>query len=74
VGVGVLAFYVVLLLAGGQDIFAQQLSVSVTSVVWAFRILVLVLPVVAGWLAWKISHDLRRSDEQAAHKEAVLVG
>jgi ubiquinol-cytochrome c reductase cytochrome b subunit len=74
VGVGVLTFYVVLLLAGGQDIFAQQLSVSVTSVVWAFRILVLVLPVAAGWLAWKISHDLRRSDEQAAHKEAVLVG
>ena len=36
-GVGVLAFYAVLLLGGAQDIWAQKLDVSLTAVLWTFR-------------------------------------
>ena len=59
IGVGVLTFYSVLLLAGGQDIWAQKLDVGLSSVLWTFRILLVVLPVVFGWLSWKVCRDLQ---------------
>jgi ubiquinol-cytochrome c reductase cytochrome b subunit len=59
-GVVVLAFYAVLLLAGGQDIWAQQFGVSLSSVLWTFRITVFVVPVLLGLLTWKLCRDLQR--------------
>jgi quinol---cytochrome-c reductase cytochrome b subunit len=59
IGVGVLTFYSVLLLAGGQDIWAETFGISLTAVVWTFRVLVLALPPVFGWFAWKLCRDLR---------------
>ena len=43
-----LSFYLVLLLAGGQDIIAQKLHVSIIPVTNTFRVLVLILPPVAA--------------------------
>ena len=40
----------VLLLAGAQDILAQHLDVGLSSVLWTFRILLVVLPVLLGGL------------------------
>ena len=61
IGVGVLAFYVVLTLAGGQDIFAQHLGVSIASVTWALRIALLVVPLaVARWPSPDLSRPGRR--------------
>ena len=59
IGVAVLTFYSVLLLAGGQDIWAQKLDVGLSSVLWTFRILLVVLPVLLGWLSWKLCRDLQ---------------
>ncbi len=59
IGVAVLTFYSVLLLAGGQDIWAQKLDVGLSSVLWTFRILLVVLPVLLGWLSWKVCRDLQ---------------
>jgi hypothetical protein len=59
-GVVVLTFYAVLLLAGGQDIWAQQLDVSLSSVLWTFRVLVFVLPVIFGAFTYKLCRDLER--------------
>jgi hypothetical protein len=59
-GVVVLSFYAVLLLAGGQDIWAQQLDVSLSAVLWTFRVLVFVLPVVFGAFTYKFCRDLER--------------
>jgi ubiquinol-cytochrome c reductase cytochrome b subunit len=74
IGVGVLAFYIVLLLAGGQDIFAERLRVSITSVLHAFQIGLLVVPLAAALLAYKLAKDLRDSDRVTAEKRAVLTG
>jgi len=60
-GVTALTFYAVLLLAGGQDIWAETFGVSLTAVLWTFRVLVIVLPPLAGWFAWKLCHDLQRA-------------
>jgi ubiquinol-cytochrome c reductase cytochrome b subunit len=70
----VLTFYVVLLLAGGQDIFAERLRVSITSVLHAFQIALFVVPLAAALLAYKLAKDLRDSDRITAEKAAVLHG
>jgi ubiquinol-cytochrome c reductase cytochrome b subunit len=72
IGVGVLAFYVVLLLAGGQDIVAERLRISITSVLHAFQIGLLVVPLAAALLAYKLAKDLRDSDAVTTEKRAVL--
>ena len=59
-GVGVLAFYVVLFVAGGQDLIAQGLNVSIVPVTWTLRIALLVVPLAAAALTYKICHDLAR--------------
>ena len=57
-GVMVLSFYAVLLLAGGQDIWADELGVSLTTVLWAFRVMVVAVPILVGLFTWKLCHDL----------------
>jgi ubiquinol-cytochrome c reductase cytochrome b subunit len=57
-GVVVLTFYVVLLLAGAQDIWVQELHLPLRSVLWTFRVVVFVLPAVLGLLTWKVCRDL----------------
>jgi ubiquinol-cytochrome c reductase cytochrome b subunit len=57
-GTATLAFYIVLLLAGGQDIVAQKLNVDIVPVLNTFRVLVLALPPLAGVLAWRTCRDL----------------
>ncbi len=62
IGVGVLTFYGVLLLAGGDDIIAEKLDLPIVPVVWAFRILLFVLPLLAAAFAWKLCRDLAADD------------
>src|SRR5205823_5352681 len=58
IGVGVLTFYIVLVVAGAQDIIAQKLSVGIPSVTNTLRVLVFVLPLLAALFMWKTCHDL----------------
>jgi ubiquinol-cytochrome c reductase cytochrome b subunit len=68
-GVVVLAFYSVLLLAGGQDIWAQELGLSLPTVLWAFRAMVFVVPALLGWFTWRLCRDLE-AGRHAARMEA----
>jgi ubiquinol-cytochrome c reductase cytochrome b subunit len=58
IGVGVLTFYAMLLVAGGQDIIAQKLAVDIGPVTLALKVLVVAVPLGAALLAWKLCHDL----------------
>jgi ubiquinol-cytochrome c reductase cytochrome b subunit len=69
IGVGVLTFYAVLLFAGAQDLWSQHLGISLDVVLWTFRVLVVVLPVVLALFTWKLCHDLE-AGRHAAHEEA----
>jgi ubiquinol-cytochrome c reductase cytochrome b subunit len=60
IGVLVLTFYVVLLLAGAQDIWADLFGLSLDSTIWAFRLLIVIVPVGTGAFAWKVCRDLQR--------------
>jgi ubiquinol-cytochrome c reductase cytochrome b subunit len=61
IGVGVLAFYAVLLLAGSNDILARFLGVPVGGVTIALRVLVFVLPLAAALIAHRVMRALRES-------------
>jgi ubiquinol-cytochrome c reductase cytochrome b subunit len=69
-GVTVLTFYVVLLLAGAQDIWADLFGAPLEPVIWTFRTLVVVLPVLAGLFTWKLCRDLT-AGRHAAHLAAM---
>jgi ubiquinol-cytochrome c reductase cytochrome b subunit len=71
IGVGVLSFYVVLLLAGAQDIFAQNLHLSITVVLNTFRIAVLAVPLAGALFTYRLCRDLRAADQVAAEKREL---
>jgi ubiquinol-cytochrome c reductase cytochrome b subunit len=73
-GVATLTFYAVLLAAGAQDLVAQGLHVSIIPVTVTFRVLVLVLPVLAGLVAWRLAKDLQRADARRAELTRVASG
>ncbi|SDZ20865.1 menaquinol-cytochrome c reductase cytochrome b subunit precursor [Micromonospora pattaloongensis] len=62
IGVGALTFYVALVVAAGDDILARLLRVPLYDLLALFRVLVLVLPILAGILAFLIARALRRSE------------
>jgi ubiquinol-cytochrome c reductase cytochrome b subunit len=58
-GVAALVFYSVLVAASGDDVIARTFHVPVTGLVWTFRVLVLVLPIAAGMVAYFLARALR---------------
>ncbi|MGH9002166.1 MAG: cytochrome bc1 complex cytochrome b subunit, partial [Acidimicrobiia bacterium] len=72
IGTSVFAFYVVLFLAGSNDILASLLQVSPESITATFRVLVFVLPAAVFWLTRRICRELAvragRPPEPPVHK------
>lgn len=61
IGAGALAFYAILQLAASNDLVAQKFSISVETVTWFFRIAVLVVPPLLGWLTLRLMKRLQTS-------------
>ena len=77
VGVGALAFYALLFLAAGNDVVAKTLGVPVGSITVTFRVLVLILPPVLGYAAFRFARALKETEaEDFLHVpwKAVAVG
>jgi ubiquinol-cytochrome c reductase cytochrome b subunit len=74
IGVGVLTFYVVLTLAGGQDIIGQHLHVPIDEVTWFLRGALLVVPLAAGGLAFRVCRDLAAGDARHPDDDAGSPG
>jgi ubiquinol-cytochrome c reductase cytochrome b subunit len=70
-GTSVLSFYIVLFVAGSQDIAAQKLGSPIPVVVWSFRVLLLVVPVVVFGLTWKLCHDLAGAEDLEHRKHEL---
>jgi ubiquinol-cytochrome c reductase cytochrome b subunit len=62
VGVAALVFYALLVIAAADDIIARLLGVPLLDILAVLQVLVLVLPVPAGLLAWLVARALRGSD------------
>ncbi|MGH9135497.1 MAG: cytochrome bc1 complex cytochrome b subunit [Acidimicrobiales bacterium] len=63
-GTGALTFYVVLFVAGSQDIIAAKLELSQASVLWTLRVLVFVLPAAVAAFSYRLADDLRRGSSE----------
>jgi ubiquinol-cytochrome c reductase cytochrome b subunit len=72
-GVAVLTFYVLLFIAGGDDVIAAHFNLSVNDVVYVFRGLVLVLPVVTYYVTYRLCKEPAARERVRADALAVLV-
>ncbi len=70
-GVTTLSFYIVLLIAGSQDLIAQGLTASLTSVTTALRITLLAVPLLVGVVTWKACHDLSAREDLEERKHRI---
>jgi ubiquinol-cytochrome c reductase cytochrome b subunit len=61
-GVMALTFYMVLFLAGGNDLIATHLNLSVNAITWALRIAIIVAPPIAYVITKRICLGLQRHD------------
>jgi len=69
IGAAALSFFVVLTLAGGNDVLAAQLHVGVEDLTIVFRFLVVIVPIVTGLIAWRLGVERRRHDDR--HRTAA---
>jgi ubiquinol-cytochrome c reductase cytochrome b subunit len=65
IGVAALTLFVVLTLAGGNDVLAVFLHVGLEEFTNALRVLVVVGPIVAGVLAYRLAIERRRQDARS---------
>ncbi len=71
IGIAALAFYGVLMIAGSQDLIAKRLGASISSVTVTLRVLLVVLPLGAALITWRLCRDLQRSDAEQAAKRRI---
>jgi quinol---cytochrome-c reductase cytochrome b subunit len=64
IGIGAITFFVVLLVAGAQDVVAEEVRAPITRVTVVLQILCVTLPFVTGAIAWKWCHDLAAADRR----------
>ncbi len=72
IGVAVLIFFVILFLAGGNDVLAARFGISVNAITWALRVAVLALPPLTWLLTYRLCKELQGRDRSQPRSVAVL--
>jgi ubiquinol-cytochrome c reductase cytochrome b subunit len=62
--VATLSFYLVLFLAGGDDVLASTFGLALETMIHIFQASLLIVPAVSGYVAWRVCKELSR---QRAH-------
>ncbi|HTT86410.1 MAG TPA: ubiquinol-cytochrome c reductase cytochrome b subunit [Acidimicrobiales bacterium] len=73
VGAAGVAFYFMLFGASSTDVLANFLQVSLNTVLWSFRILVFVVPVIVGFVTWSLCRQMIGVAGIGKRKRAVVV-
>ncbi|GAC1540473.1 MAG: ubiquinol-cytochrome c reductase cytochrome b subunit [Acidimicrobiales bacterium] len=60
-GVAAIAFYTALFVGGGTDVIAVTVNVSENAIIWAIRVLLIVLPPLTGYLTYRFCSELSRA-------------
>jgi ubiquinol-cytochrome c reductase cytochrome b subunit len=63
-GAMALAFYLVLLLSGGNDVIADKFNISLNATTWAGRVGLLILPPLAYFLTYRACLGLQQHDRE----------
>ena len=72
IGTGVITFYVVLFFAAGSDVLATVFKVSVTGLLLAFRVMLLTLPPLVGWVTWRLCREAAALPDEAGPPPVVV--
>jgi ubiquinol-cytochrome c reductase cytochrome b subunit len=67
IGMAMMAMFIVLLFAGGNDIIATQFSLSINTLTWAFRAMFFVVPPIVFLITKRICLGLQRRDRDLLH-------
>ena len=59
--------------ASATDVLANFFHVSLNGVLWTFRILVFVVPIVAGFVTWKICLEMQHGGEGLGQRKRAMV-
>jgi ubiquinol-cytochrome c reductase cytochrome b subunit len=59
--------------ASATDVLANFFNVSLNGVLWSFRILVIVVPILAGLITWKICLELQHGGEGLGQRKRAMV-
>jgi ubiquinol-cytochrome c reductase cytochrome b subunit len=70
-GVAALTFYTILGLAAADDVLAVALGVSLNAILNAYRVLLLVLPPIAAFIAFRLCKELQKRDGPVVDPELV---
>ncbi len=73
IGAAALAFYFVLFCASSTDVLANFFQVSLNIVLWSFRFLVFIVPIVAGLVTYRICLDMAGVPGIGKRKRALVV-
>jgi ubiquinol-cytochrome c reductase cytochrome b subunit len=71
-GVAALTFFVILTVAGGNDIIASFFGVSVEAMTRILRIVILVVPLLAYAVTFYLMRELKRSDMHPVREAKIL--
>jgi ubiquinol-cytochrome c reductase cytochrome b subunit len=72
-GAAVLAFYFTLFAASATDVLANYLTLALNDVLWAFRVLVFVVPLVVGPVTYMVCKELQAVPGAGKRKRANIV-
>ena len=72
IGTGVLAFFVVLFFAAGSDVLATVFNVSVTGLLIAFRVLLILLPLVTGLVTYRLCREAASLPDEVGAPPVVV--
>jgi len=73
VGAGFVAFFFLLFCASSTDVLANFFEVSLNAVLWTFRIIVIVVPPVVGFVTYRICLDMAGVPGIGKRKRALVV-
>jgi ubiquinol-cytochrome c reductase cytochrome b subunit len=71
IGTGTLSFYLVLFIAGGDDVLATTFDLSINRIVWILRVALFLVPAVVAWGTYHLCRELQRRDVAEAEEAAL---
>jgi len=72
-GVAAIAFYATLFAAGGTDVLAVTLNVSENAIIWSMRVAAIVLPIITGYVAYRLCKELAASGGGRRRRPATVM-
>jgi ubiquinol-cytochrome c reductase cytochrome b subunit len=63
-GVMIVVFWIIGVISGGNDVFAERFDISLNAMTWAGRIGIVVLPIIAYYVTYRICLGLQQHDRE----------